>query len=157
MLDGTHIAAAYLDLSTSTLHLASNGGCRAVVTTRDALGRSQVAVEVGRPTPTETAAAQDAAEAAAAARLRGQRQQQREQQRQPARKGAGLPASGGHLGDEGMASIRLTGDVESIVLGSPGLWCAVLLSARSISWRHSRPLVLFEVLCFMTYHQHLGF
>lgn len=48
VLDGTHIAAAYLDLATSTLHLASNGGCRAVVTTRDALGRSQVCASLLR-------------------------------------------------------------------------------------------------------------
>jgi hypothetical protein len=42
VLDGTHVAVAYLDLATATLHLASSGGCRAVVTTRDALGRSEV-------------------------------------------------------------------------------------------------------------------
>lgn len=124
VLDSTHIAAAYLDLATSTLHLASNGGCRAVVTTRDALGRSQVAVELGRPSPDDTAAAQDAAEAAAASRLRGQRQQQREQQqRQPVKKGASLHASGVCLSDDSMVSMRLSGDVESIVLGSAGLWC----------------------------------
>jgi hypothetical protein len=42
VLDGTHVAVAYLDLATATLHLASSGGCRVVVTTRDALGRSEV-------------------------------------------------------------------------------------------------------------------
>ena len=86
----------------------------------------QVAVELGRPSPEDTAAAQDAAEAAAADRLRGQRQQRREQQRQQApKKGAAQQSSDSRLGDN-MLSMPLHGDVESIVLGSTGFWCVFL-------------------------------
>ena len=113
VLDGTHIAAAYVDYVTSTLHLASNGGCRVVVATRDALGRSEVALELGLDL---------AADAAAAS------QQQPLPSGRPsvarAAGAAGLHASGGGLGDEGLASLPLSGgDVESIIIGSAGLWC----------------------------------
>ena len=86
MLDGTHVAAAYVDFATSTVHIASNGGCRAVVGTCDALGRAEVAVELGRPGNGEA------------------------------------PKSGGRLTDEHITSLPLDGGVESIVLGSTGLW-----------------------------------
>jgi len=112
VLDGTYIAAAYVDFAGSTLYLASNGGCRAVVATRDALGRSEVALELGRPSAADASAGKAAA------------QQQRPAPPSVARPAgaAGLHASGGRLGDEGLASMPLNGDVESIILGSAGLW-----------------------------------
>ena len=193
VLDGTQVAVAYLDLAAATLHLASSGGCRVVVTTRDALGRSevrtsvngdgfvsqayveqcvanwmsclvagapvtdvvspnvsQVAVELGRPSPEDTAAAQDAAEAAATHRLRGQRQQRREQQRQQApKKGAAQQSSGSRLGDN-MLSMPLHGDVESIVLGSTGLWCVFMMHLTKPVGRHKSTTCSVTALCSLT-------
>lgn len=142
VLSGTQITAAYLDLSTNKLHVISNGGCRVVVAARRA-GAPHVVIELGRPTvrappaavaatagthedigrrtPSESGPRSGASapqQSSAAASWRGTAE------------GAGPTqpleppklANGAHLLPAGMATVELTEDVESIILGSPGLW-----------------------------------
>lgn len=89
VLDGTHMAAAFVDISRNVLYLASNGGCRAVVSRRSG-EQTEVFVDIGRDAVTVTSAGQQY-------------------------------SSGGKL-SAGVATVPLSHDVESIVLGSMGLW-----------------------------------
>ena len=83
------MAAAFVDLASHTLYLASSGGCRAVVSRQNG-GCTEVLVDVGRDAVTVTSAGQ-------------------------------AHASGGKLA-AGIVTVPLTHDVDSIVLGSAGLW-----------------------------------
>ena len=89
VLDGVSLSAAYVDLSTNILYLASTGACRVVVGSRNSQGEVQVAVDVGNSASTS-----------------------------------------GHSGStpgslsSGIATVQLTETVDTIVLGSQGLWCA---------------------------------
>lgn len=79
VLDGVSLAAAYVDLTTDTLYVASTGGCRVLVGSRAAAGSLQITTDVGEN-----------------------------------------EGSRGLAG--GIATVQLTEDVDSIILGSAGLW-----------------------------------
>ena len=79
VLDGVSLAAAYVDLTTDTLYVASTGGCRVLVGSRSAAGNLQITTDVGEN-----------------------------------------EGSRGLAG--GIATVQLTEDVDSIILGSAGLW-----------------------------------
>ena len=79
VLDGVSLAAAYVDLTTDTLYVASTGGCRVLVGSRAAAGNLQITTDVGEN-----------------------------------------EGSRGLSG--GIATVQLTEDVDSIILGSAGLW-----------------------------------
>lgn len=136
ILSGTQITAAYLDLNTNKLHLISNGGCRAVVGARRP-GIPDVIVELGRPqfsspraavssTTRGVSSSTDSSTTSAATQLpapirRAPSENLSESSQLPAKM-----ASGASLLPAGMTTVQLTEDVESIVLGSTGLWCALL-------------------------------
>jgi len=134
LLSGTQIAAAYVDLTAGQLYLLSNGGCRAVVASRDGAEQLLVSHELGRPSPEETAAAVESSSVVgsqrkAAARAAAQR---------------GVFTTGGPLGPNSIVSVPITGDVESITLGSSGLWrelpaqqAAVRVSSLAASAPHA--------------------
>ena len=48
VLDGVSLSAAYVDLATNTLYLASTGACRVVVGSRNSQGEVHVAADVGK-------------------------------------------------------------------------------------------------------------
>lgn len=112
LLSGTQLAAAYVDLTAGQLHLLSNGGCRAVVATHRDREHLVVSHELGRPSPEDTAAAVEMSS------LTGS------QRRLAARAAAqrGVFTTGGPLGPNSIVSVPITGDLESVVLGSSGLW-----------------------------------
>lgn len=87
VLDGVSLSAAYVDLSTNILYLASTGACRVVVGSINSQGEMQVAADVGK---------------AAAS--------------------AGSSPSGL---SSGIATVQLTDTVDTIILGSQGLWYAL--------------------------------
>ena len=134
VLSGTQITAAYLDLTTNKLHLISNGGCRAVVGARRP-GIPDVIVELGRPqfsspraavsganqggSPTESSTTSAATQHSARIK-RAPSDSLSELSQLPAKM-----ASGASLLPAGMTTVQLTEDMESIVLGSTGLWCAL--------------------------------
>ncbi len=82
VLDGVSLSAAYVDLSTNTLFLASTGACRVVVGSRNSAGEVHVAVDVGRSSKASTP---------------------------------------GSL-SSGIATVHLTQAVDTIIIGSQGLW-----------------------------------
>ncbi|KAL3143456.1 hypothetical protein ABBQ38_002271 [Trebouxia sp. C0009 RCD-2024] len=84
VLDGVSLSAAYIDLSTNTLYLASTGGCRVIVGSRNHQGEVQVIADVGK------AAAQS--------------------------------SSSPRSLSSGIATVQLEEAVDTIVLGSEGLW-----------------------------------
>lgn len=86
VLDGVSLSAAYVDLSTNTLYLASTGGCRVVVGSRNSQGEVQVTADVG--------------------------------------KAAAPSGNSPHGLSSGIATIQLTDIVDTIILGSQGLWYA---------------------------------
>lgn len=84
VLDGVSLSAAYVDLSTNTLFLASTGCCRVIVGSRNSQGEVQVTADVGR---------------------------------------AAAPSGNSPHGlSSGIATIQLTDTVDTIILGSQGLW-----------------------------------
>ena len=84
VLDGVSLSAAYVDLSSNTLYLASTGGCRVIVGSRNSQGEVQVAADVGK---------------------------------------AAAPSGNSPRGlSSGIATVQLTGTVDTIILGSQGLW-----------------------------------
>ena len=83
VLDGVSLSAAYVDLTTNTLYLASTGACRVVVGSRNSQGEVQVAYDVG--------------------------------------KAASSNSTPGSL-SSGIATVHLTQEVDTIIIGSQGLW-----------------------------------
>ena len=82
VLDGVSLSAAYIDLATNTLYLASTGSCRVVVGSRNSTGEVHVAVDVGN---------------------------------------SSHPSTPGSL-SSGVATVQLTQAVDTIIIGSKGLW-----------------------------------
>ena len=88
VLDGVSLSAAYVDLSTNTLFLASTGCCRVIVGSRNSQGEVQVTADVGM---------------------------------------AAAPSGNSPHGlSSGIATIQLTDTVDTIILGSQGLWYATI-------------------------------
>ena len=86
VLDGVSLSAAYVDLSTNILYLASTGGCRVVVGSINSQGELQVTADVGK---------------------------------------AAAPSGSSPSGlSSGIATVQLTDTVDTIILGSKGLWYA---------------------------------
>ena len=86
VLDGVSLAAAYVDLSSNTLYLASTGGCRVIVGSRNNQGEVQVSADVGK---------------------------------------SAAPSGSSPRGlSSGIATVQLTDTVDTIILGSQGLWYA---------------------------------
>lgn len=86
VLDGVSLSAAYVDLSTNILYLASTGGCRVVVGSINSQGELQVTADVGK---------------------------------------AAAPSGSSPGGlSSGIATVQLTDTVDTIILGSKGLWYA---------------------------------
>lgn len=95
VLDGVSLSAAYIDLSTNTLYLASTGGCRVIVGSRNHQGEVQVIADVGK------AAAQS--------------------------------GSSPRSLSSGIATVQLEEAVDTVILGSQGLWCASACSLPSFT------------------------
>ena len=87
VLEGVSLSAAYLDLGTNTLYLASTGACRAVVGGRNSQGEVQVAIDVGVSATLDQHSS----------------------------------STPGNLSN-GIATVPLTQSVDTIILGSQGLW-----------------------------------
>lgn len=100
VLVGTQIAAAYIDLSSGSLSLFSNGGCRAAVASTDDSDCLFISDEVGRSLPASAQPEQQ--KTSSAARTKG-----------------GVAHS-----EFSTVSVPISFDMDHIILGSSGLWCA---------------------------------
>lgn len=96
VLDGVSLSAAYVDLSTNTLFLASTGACRVVVGSTNSAGEVHVAVDVGRSSNASTP---------------------------------------GSL-SSGIATVHLTQAVDTIIIGSQGLWRDVTAQNALLRMQH---------------------
>lgn len=97
VLDGVSLSAAYVDLATNTLYLASTGACRVVVGSRNSQGEVQVAYDVG--------------------------------------KSASSSSTPGSL-SSGIATVHLTQEVDTIIIGSQGLWRDVTAQNALLRMQH---------------------
>lgn len=97
VLDGVSLSAAYVDLATNTLYLASTGACRVVVGSRNSQGEVQVAYDVG--------------------------------------KAASSSSTPGSL-SSGIATVHLTQEVDTIIIGSQGLWRDVTAQNALLRMQH---------------------
>ena len=108
VLEGVSLSAAYVDLSTNILYLASTGGCRVIVGSRNSQAEVQVTADVGRSSAPDGSSPRSLS--------------------------------------SGIATIQLTEAVDTIILGSQGLWWAshllnAYIQARCMQMQSSPYLV----------------
>lgn len=92
VLEGVSLSAAYIDLSSNTLYLASTGACRVVVGCKGSQGESQVAVDMGKPV------------------LRSGHSSSSSSSSTPSSLSSGI------------ATVPLSDKVDTVIIGSQGLW-----------------------------------
>ena len=113
VLDGVSLSAAYVDLSTNILYLASTGGCRVVVGSINSQGELEVTADVGK------AAASSGSSP------------------------TGLSS--------GIATVQLTDIVDTIILGSKGLWYAFSFSHHQRWYPYCSAYFLLSIMLLNTF------
>jgi hypothetical protein len=122
LLTGIHIVAVYIDFVTGLMSLMSNHGCRATIASSDDYNSPVVTHQLGRTEVTSST-------------------------QQSSKTICNQSKSSRDLHAElDIVSVPISLDMDHIILGSSGLWCALVRTCGFLSHDHSYSNVIFSSL-----------